>query len=673
MTSEQQTKQTAEMRPEKAQNPRAIAIPLFLAALIISVPSIFLYAIHSVHFSMVLRNDLMEGLVGACSTILSCLTCAWLYSETQKNPHPGIMSLSIGFAFSAICIMVGSLVKTEEMQFRWALVNSLWVTTFAAVTVGIIAWTRLRRAWRTILQRSKAGFWAIGCIAFCGVSAAVLARSESFAADPDLRFWVIRSTIAFLLLGSGFVVRLYLQKRTSIVLCFGLGLYLFGLRTISQMWSMPFQLEWWCGNLLEFGSLFLVAYSIVEARRLQDRLKLVETLAFRTHELERSNADLQSSEDQLRQAQKMEAIGRLAGGIAHDFNNILTIIHGFSDLILHELAEDDPRRKHAERISNAARQASSLTYQLLAFSRKQLLTPVTLSVNMIIVELGRMLPRLLGEDIELTIINRPETGCVRADRGQLEQLIMNLAVNARDAMPKGGQLTIETSNVVLDDSYGKQHLAVLPGTYVMISVSDTGLGIDAATQLRIFEPFFTTKKEGEGTGLGLSTVYGIVKQSGGTIWVYSELGKGTTFKVYLPRAGDSPRPEVPEPTKNLSGKETVLLVEDSEDVRNLARISLTGQGYVVLEAKNAFEAMQVYQSAREPIDLLLTDMVMPGISGRELVDELHNSRPELRVVMMSGYSEKAFADSMPLPEMTSFLQKPFTRDSLLAKVREALA
>jgi signal transduction histidine kinase/ActR/RegA family two-component response regulator len=660
-------------RLESIEPVRAISVPLFLALLIISVPTLVLWAIHAADLPKPLHNWPLHAIVLSCCAILACLTSGWLYSETKKNLHPAIMSLSVGFASMAVSYGFALVWQNEEAQFRLAFAADLWVFLFATVSVLFINSKTLRHYWRQFLGRHSRIFWIIGITAFLALCFGVMALPGPLSTASGLRKTTIIFNIIFLLVLSALVLRLYVQKRTSVILCFGLAIYLHSLHTISQMLSTSFQLQWWYGLLLDFASLFLVTYSIVEANRLQDRLKLVETLASRSQELERSNTDLRNSEDQLRQALKMEAIGRLAGGVAHDFNNLLTIIHGFSDLIMDELGTDDPRRRHAEKIANAARQASSLTYQLLAFSRKQLLAPVTLSVNSVITDLGRMLPRLIGEDIDLKILLSPETGNVRADRGQLEQVVMNLTVNARDAMPKGGTLTIETSNTLLDDSYTRQHLSIIPGPHVMITVTDTGHGIDSETQSRIFEPFFTTKKEGEGTGLGLSTVYGIVKQSGGTIWVYSEIGKGTTFKVYLPRVHDTPDEPAARDAEFYRGTETILLVEDSDDVRKFAKITLEREGYVILEAKNALEAIQISESHQQAIDLLLTDMVMPGISGRELSDELISSRRDLKILLMSGYSDKAFSGSAPLAADTDFLQKPFTRDSLLRKVRESLS
>jgi two-component system cell cycle sensor histidine kinase/response regulator CckA len=379
-------------------------------------------------------------------------------------------------------------------------------------------------------------------------------------------------------------------------------------------------------------------------------------------------------EEQLRQSQKMEAVGRLAGGIAHDFNNVLTAILGYSQMLLLDLPEGDARREDVQEIEHAANRAATLTRQLLAFSRRQVLQPQILDLNALVQNLDKFLRRLIGEDVDLRVHPTPDLWLVSADSGQMEQVIMNLAVNSRDAMPTGGKLTIETCNVELDAAYAQRHIAVTPGEYVMLAVSDTGTGMDEETQARIFEPFFTTKGSAKGTGLGLSTVYGIVKQSGGSIWVYSEVGRGTTFKVYLPRAtstGAPLRPARAEPT-DLRGTETILLVEDEDSVRSLAAKVLRGLGYQVLEAKLGREALAVADNHAEQIDLLLTDVVMPEYSGSELSRRLAEHRPSIRVLFMSGYTDEAIIHHGVLAANINYLQKPFTPDVLAAKVREVL-
>jgi PAS domain S-box-containing protein len=378
-------------------------------------------------------------------------------------------------------------------------------------------------------------------------------------------------------------------------------------------------------------------------------------------------------EEQLLQSQKMEAVGRLAGGIAHDFNNLLTAIAGYSDLLLSELPANDARRESAVEIREAGRRAAGLTQQLLAFSRRQVLEPRVLDLNAVIAGMEKMLRRVIGEDIELTTALDPDLWHTMADPGQIEQAIVNLAVNARDAMPRGGQLTLETGNVTLDDQFASTYATVQPGPHVMLAVSDTGIGMDAALQSRLFEPFFTTKERGKGTGLGLSTTYGIVKQSGGSIWVYSEPGVGTTFKIYLPRCeeplAESEAP--PPPLTTRPGSETVLLVEDEAEVRRLVERLLRMQGYTVLSAPSPAEAISAARAAGR-IDLLVTDVIMPGMNGREMASVLAAERPRMRVLYMSGYTDAAIAQQGILEPGTAFLSKPFTPDVLARKVREVL-
>jgi PAS domain S-box-containing protein len=384
--------------------------------------------------------------------------------------------------------------------------------------------------------------------------------------------------------------------------------------------------------------------------------------------------DRQQLEEQLRQSQKLEAVGQLAGGVAHDFNNLLTVITGYSDLTLRRLDNKSPFRSSLEEIKKAGERAASLTRQLLAFSRKQVLQPKVLKLNAIVADIDKMLRRLIGEDIDALTLLEPSLGQVKADPGQIEQVILNLAVNARDAMPQGGKLTIETANVYLDDQYARGHTTIQPGRYVMLSVSDTGCGIDAETQARMFEPFFTTKEQGKGTGLGLSTVYGIVKQSGGHLWVYSEVGKGTTFKIYLPRVdevieSDEARDTLAELPQ---GRETVLLTEDEEQVRQMIRMILEMSGYCVLEASDGEEALAIYKQHEGEIDLVMTDVVMPQMSGRELAQSLEVLHPGIKVLYMSGYTDDAIVRHGLLDQEIAFLQKPFTPDVLIRKVREVL-
>jgi PAS domain S-box-containing protein len=383
--------------------------------------------------------------------------------------------------------------------------------------------------------------------------------------------------------------------------------------------------------------------------------------------------DRHTLEAQFLQAQKMEAVGQLAGGVAHDFNNLLTAILGYCELLLADIGQSDPRRADIAEIQKAGTRAAGLTRQLLAFSRKQIIEPTLLDLNVVIGDIRGMLERLIGEDIRVTVRLRPQLAPVKADRGQVEQIVMNLAVNARDAMPKGGTLTIETATVELDEHYAARHSGVTPGGYVMLTVSDTGTGITPQVQARLFEPFFTTKEPGTGTGLGLATVYGIVKRTGGSINVYSEVGRGTSFRVYIPRAGaaemveDAPA-SVPLPR---AGTQTVLVVEDEDGLRELAKRLLERQGYTVLAASDADQAIQLFDQ-NPSIDVLLTDVVMPGTSGPELTRALAERRPGLKVVYMSGYTENAIVHHGVLKPGVAFIHKPFTSDTLARKIREVL-
>jgi two-component system, cell cycle sensor histidine kinase and response regulator CckA len=384
-------------------------------------------------------------------------------------------------------------------------------------------------------------------------------------------------------------------------------------------------------------------------------------------------SERQLLEQQLRQAQKMEAIGRLAGGVAHDFNNLLMVIKGHTELLLDVLPVADHVTRKIEQIDRSADRATALTRQLLAFSRMQVLQPRPMNLNSVVDEMGKLLPRLIGEDIELIVRASGDLGTIRADASQMEQIIMNLAVNARDAMPNGGKLIIETQNIELDHYYRDAHPIVQPGRYVLLSVSDNGTGMDAETQAHIFEPFFTTKEQGKGTGLGLATVYGVVKQSGGFVWVYSELGQGTTFKIYLPRVDEASAVIVgaPSPAQVLRGTETVLLTEDEQDVREVAREFLESAGYQVLQAASGEAALKLAAAHNGAIDLLVTDMVMPGMSGQELARKMRIVRQDLRVLYMSGYSEHA-AEEAAKSEGSAVLAKPFSRGALLRKAREVL-
>jgi len=406
-------------------------------------------------------------------------------------------------------------------------------------------------------------------------------------------------------------------------------------------------------------------------------------------------------EDQLRHSQKMEAVGQLAGGVAHDFNNLLMLIQAHNENLRERFAADDPARKDASEIENAVTRAASLTAQLLAFSRKQVLRPKVLDLNVVLADVSEMLHRLIGENIEVKIVPGRSLGRIKTDPSQMEQVILNLAVNSRDAMPDGGKLTIETCNVQLDDNGSRIHDGAPAGKYVLLSVSDTGIGMDRETRAHIFEPFFTTKEPGKGTGLGLATVYGVVKHSDGWIWVDSEPGRGTTFKIHLPRVEESPvegcgvedleveeslvsqsRVEEPKRQQQLAGKpalsampkgtETVLVVEDQDGIRDIVRESLRRNGYKILIAVDGNEALQTAASYPDPIHLLVTDLVMPNIGGRELAQRLKPQRPAMKVLFMSGYSEHSALDIEESGSSAAVLQKPFSLDVLARSVRRVL-
>ena len=393
-------------------------------------------------------------------------------------------------------------------------------------------------------------------------------------------------------------------------------------------------------------------------------------------ERRRTEETLRKSEEQLRQWQRVEAIGRLAGGVAHDFNNLLMTIKGCSELLLGAFDRRDPRREEVEEILKAADRATSLTRQLLAFGRRQVLQPQVLDLNAVVLNMDKMLRRLIGEDIQLIASLDPELWSVKVDPGMMEQVVMNLAVNSRDAMPNGGKLTIETTNVVHDEEYASRHVSVQAGYYVMLAISDTGCGMDKETQSHLFEPFFTTKETGKGTGLGLSTVYGIIKQSGGNIWTYSEPGLGTTFKIYLPRVEKPAKAYKlrlkPKEAGAPGGTETILLVEDEDAVRSMVSKILKNKGYTVLEASQGNEALDICERTEGSINLMVTDVIMPHMSGRELAVRLAPMRPEMRVLYMSGYPDNTIVQHGVLEPGTAFLQKPFTINALELKVREVM-
>jgi len=394
-------------------------------------------------------------------------------------------------------------------------------------------------------------------------------------------------------------------------------------------------------------------------------------------EKERTDAleALHNTEKQLIQSQKLEAVGRLAGGVAHDFNNLLTVILGYSEIANRNLSAGDPLRHNLEEITKASKCAASLTRQLLAFSRKQVMQPRVFDLNTVVSDLEKMLRRMIGEDVEMHVSRQPNLGRIKADPMQLEQVIMNLVVNARDAMPRGGNLSIETRNVYLDESYAREHVPVVAGDYVMLAISDTGCGMDEETRQHIFEPFFTTKEVGKGTGLGLSMVYGIVRQSGGTIWVYSEAGQGTTFKIYFPRVSAEVKEygQASQPFDALRGTETILLVEDADLVRTLTRRVLENAGYRVLEAASAEAAIKLCESIHgDKIGLLLTDVVMPGMNVDDMAKILLAKQPGMPVLYMSGYTDDAIVQRGVLEAGINFLEKPFSPASLALKVREVL-
>jgi len=390
----------------------------------------------------------------------------------------------------------------------------------------------------------------------------------------------------------------------------------------------------------------------------------------------RDMTDRRKLEEQLRMSQKMEAVGQLAGGVAHDFNNLLTAILGYCNLMLDDMPPDDPRRADLDEIRAAGERAAALTRQLLAFSRRQMLQPQSVHLNAIVQQMEKLLRRLISEDVELSTKLAADLLTVRVDPAAIEQILVNLAVNARDAMPLGGRLTIETANVELDETYAVMHVTMPPGRYVMLAVGDTGEGMDSATRARVFEPFFTTKEQGKGSGLGLATVYGMVKQSGGFIWVYSEPGHGTMFKVYFPPAEQRAAASASEhPGRRTSdgkqGWETVLLVEDEAAVRALAREVLRRHGYVVLEARHGVDALRVAERHNDEIHLMITDVVMPHMSGRDLAERLARVRPKMKVLFMSGYTDHALMHRELTPG-SAFLQKPFTPEGFARKVRSVL-
>ncbi len=420
-----------------------------------------------------------------------------------------------------------------------------------------------------------------------------------------------------------------------------------------------------------FANRDLISY-LTSAKERAERLN--EELVDEVNRRKRVEATLRQSQEQLLQSQKMEAVGKLAGGIAHEFNNLLQIINGYSQVLFRRLAPDDPSRNELDEIKKAGVRAAALTNQLLTFSRRQVIRPSVLDLNNVVTNLSGMLQRLIGEDIELVTMLDASPGRVKADPGQLDQVLINLVLNARDAMPRGGRITFETVNLDLDEGGARKHGLVRPGRYVMLAVSDTGVGMDEATKARIFEPFFTTKTQGKGIGLGLSAVYGMVQQNGGSIAVDSVKGRGTIFRIYLPLTEEIPAAEVVQdhPGHAFKGSETVLLVEDDQAVRTLIQGILRRHGYRVLEAQSGQEALRVYHRHGKPIQLLLTDVGMPGLSGPQLVDRLAPQQPGLKVLYMSGYADDTMVRNGLSETDRPFLHKPFEPDDLVQKVRELL-
>jgi PAS domain S-box-containing protein len=577
---------------------------------------------------------------------LAVFAVAVMVSAWYGGWKPGLVATSFAVTVSAYFSFTG---EHTPAQFRSTMIRLALFVVLAA----LICWFNAAlRAAQEGLRRSEMNFRSLVTNAPYGICRCD-SGGQLLDANPALLAMLGYSSVKELI-----------------------GQHLGGLYADSQHW---FELADYLGAAAPFNGL------IVEWKRKDGTATVVRVSGRtvsngdkeRTFELFAEDVtERRALEQQLRQSQKMEAIGRLAGGIAHDFNNLLMVISGYSEFLLDRLGPEPALRGPAQEIASAAGRASSLTRQLLAFSRKQMLAPKILDLNGVVTENLKMLTRVIGEDIDLVMVPAAGLGTVRADAGQIEQVIMNLAVNARDAMPSGGKLTIETSNVSLDEEYSRFHAPLRPGNYVMLAISDTGAGMDSETQSHIFEPFFTTKGT-KGTGLGLSTVYGIVKQSGGYIWVYSEPGKGTTFKIYLPRVAEviesvAQVPVHTEPVNAEPGTETILLVEDEANLRYLARQFLEKQGYRVIEAADGAVAMQIAVAHEAVIHLLLTDVIMPGMNGRELAQRISEIRPNVKILYMSGYTENVIGRNGTLDAGIRLLQKPFTLRDLNSRVREVL-
>ncbi|HEY6272912.1 MAG TPA: ATP-binding protein [Terriglobales bacterium] len=735
-----------------------------------------------------------HAVLSASIAILLAIVSYWLAREAKLGSYPAVAVLSGGFLGLAGIFAGASFVSNA---IHLIVVNTLamaWAMVFGFCGLILLTADHLRRRCREILMQRPFIFFSALAALFVGLVTMFLAMDrpvfhsvERSATMRAVTFAVAGAAIPALMI---LTLRVYLRKRSPVILFFSLGLYLYSLAILGQTAGPQWSLPWWFGEGLCFISVFAIAYGLVEANRMRERLHLITTLAARSQELQKSHGDLAHSEvryrslvnnapygifrlnqyerfeavnpalleslgydavqpatwlplfgdffrekadciaimqslrrtgraqeevfwvrkdgsafkvrlkcrrvpgespdapwfegivedlseqssleDQLRQSQKMEAIGRLAGGIAHDFNNLLTVINGYTSMLVETLSENDPRRTDALRVKHAALQAATLTRQLLAFSRKQVLSPVTLHLNQVVSDLSRILPRLLGEDVDLVFVPGERLASVYADRGQVEQVLMNLIVNSRDAMPRGGKITVETKNQKLDEQYTRRR-GTVPGEYVMLAVTDTGCGMDAATMARIFEPFFTTKEEGKGTGLGLATAYGIVTQSGGHIAVYSEPGQGTTFKVYFPAVSVAQDVEKETaPPSHISRGETILVVEDEENVRDMTAQALRRAGYQVLLAASGEEALEMVVAKQWRFQLLIIDIVMPGLRGTEVAQKLLEMIPDLRVLYMSGYTDNAMFHQKLLGTDAQFMQKPFTLNMLEGKVAETL-
>ncbi|MGH9512714.1 MAG: ATP-binding protein [Terriglobales bacterium] len=585
-----------------------------------------------------LVSDLVESrlVVFAVAIMVSAWYGGW---------KPGLVATSFALTVSSYFFFVG--VRSQE-DFRKAIIH---LTLFVFVALLICSFNGALRSAQEGLRRSESNFRSLVMNAPYGIC-----RCNSDAiileANPALVAMLGRDSAAELV-GLN-VANLYADSQEW----FKVADYFKSLESFNGMLA-----EWKKGD----GS--------ATSLRLSGRAIRGERDAIYFELFAEDVTERYSLERQLRQSQKMEAIGRLAGGIAHDFNNLLMVISGYSEFLLEKIGGNTELRSPAQEIANAAKRATALTRQLLAFSRKQMLMPRVLDLNHLVSENLKMLTRVIGEDIDLVMAPAADLGAVKADPGQIEQVIMNLAVNARDAMPQGGKLIIETANVTLDETYTRFHASATPGPYVMLAISDSGTGMDQEIQSHIFEPFFSTKGA-KGTGLGLSTVYGIIKQSGGFIWVYSEPGKGTTFKTYLPQAAPERDAKIAYAADSDArvgkGSETILLVEDETNLRRLTSDYLRGQGYIVLEAPDGDAAIRISESFPDFIHLLLTDVIMPGMNGRELALRLAKERREMRVLYMSGYTENAIGHNGTLDPGITLLQKPFTLPDLKAKVREML-